>query len=495
MNPQNIVFTIPPHSDDPNDQPGLWSTAQSTTVSLQPDPEDSDSNTLLSTLKRHFAADVDTTHTDLILVLCGFVSGLVDGLSFNAWGSFASMQTGNTVFIALGASGQPAYPAYLWAKSLVAVTVFILSNLLFIHFYRLLSPRRRSTLIFSFSTQTLALLAAALLVQTGTVSRKPEDPRAPIQWIQILPISLLSFQAAGQIVTSRILAFDEIPTVVLTTLLCDLLVDRELWARGWKSNPKRNRRAGAFVALFLGAMTAGGLSKVTVLSATEDGITTITITITRPHRRNAVDPPTAKALYAHILAFEADPAQKIRILTGIGETFSPARTSTPWRWGLPRARRKISSPYQRRRRRRRRRLRILHMAGARWARGDYRPPSRLSLRSQAAREFITRVHCACANIRNCPVPVIGRIKGYALGASLTGAASCGFCVTSAKAVFSMPEVRVGIPSVSVVEAALLVGLIGWVCSLYASAVDSGRQCLRPRRFAMGTSRKGCGTRP
>ncbi|OQD82426.1 hypothetical protein PENANT_c021G11665 [Penicillium antarcticum] len=174
------------------------------------------------------------------------------------------MQTGNTVFLALGPSGQPAYPAYLWAKSLIALSVFVTSNVFFIHLHRLLSPRRRSTMVVSFAIQTLALLATAILIQLGVISPKPEDPRAPIEWMQVLPISLLSFQAGGQICASRILALDEIPTVVLTTLLCDLLVDPKLTA---KFNPKRNRRIGAFLALFLGAMTAGGLSKVTGMAS------------------------------------------------------------------------------------------------------------------------------------------------------------------------------------------------------------------------------------
>ncbi|KAL2794313.1 ClpP/crotonase-like domain-containing protein [Aspergillus keveii] len=77
----------------------------------------------------------------------------------------------------------------------------------------------------------------------------------------------------------------------------------------------------------------------------------------------------------------------------------------------------------------------------------------------AAREFITKVHRACKSIRDCPVPVMGRINGYALGAGLEIAASCDFRVASQNAIFGMPEVNVGIPSV--VEAALLPGLIGW----------------------------------
>ncbi|KAL4923498.1 ClpP/crotonase-like domain-containing protein [Aspergillus undulatus] len=73
--------------------------------------------------------------------------------------------------------------------------------------------------------------------------------------------------------------------------------------------------------------------------------------------------------------------------------------------------------------------------------------------------FITRVHATSKNINGCPIPVIGRMNRYALGAGLEIAASCDFRVASRNAVFGMPEVNVGIPSVF--EAALLPGLIGW----------------------------------
>ncbi|KAJ5637445.1 hypothetical protein N7490_007324 [Penicillium lividum] len=218
-------------------------------------------------ISQYFITELDPRRADVILIICGFVGGLVDGISFNAWGSFSSMQTGNTVFLALGVSGEPEYPAFLWAKSLIALSVFLSGNVFFIHLGRALKPLRRSTLILSFGIQTAALIIAASVVQVGIVSPKPEDPRAPIQGKQIIPISLLAFQAAGQIVASRLLAFDEIPTVVLTTLLCDLLIDTNLWTRPWSANPKRNRRFAAFLALFFGAMTAGGLSKTTNIAS------------------------------------------------------------------------------------------------------------------------------------------------------------------------------------------------------------------------------------
>ncbi|KAL2866998.1 YoaK family protein [Aspergillus lucknowensis] len=250
------------------DPAGIWSVGGSTTVSLAGNPplSNEELTTWQSSFSRHMECNISTQYTDIFLVMCGFVSGLIDGLSFNAWGSFASMQTGNTVFIALGASGQPAYPAYLWAKSLIALTVFIVGNIVFIRVGRALGTRRRSTLILSFGVQTAAIFIAALLVQLGVVEPRPEDPRAPIEWMQVLPISLLAFQAAGQIVASRVLEFDELPTVVLTTLLCDLLVDPNLGA-ALRANPRRNRRIGGFLALFLGAMTAGGISKVTEMAA------------------------------------------------------------------------------------------------------------------------------------------------------------------------------------------------------------------------------------
>jgi enoyl-CoA hydratase len=77
----------------------------------------------------------------------------------------------------------------------------------------------------------------------------------------------------------------------------------------------------------------------------------------------------------------------------------------------------------------------------------------------SARQFITRLHRCCEALRELPMPVIARIRGYALGAGLEIAASCDLRVAAEDARFGMPEVKVGIPSV--IEAALLPSLIGW----------------------------------
>jgi enoyl-CoA hydratase/carnithine racemase len=76
----------------------------------------------------------------------------------------------------------------------------------------------------------------------------------------------------------------------------------------------------------------------------------------------------------------------------------------------------------------------------------------------SAREFIGLIHEACAALRACPVPVVARINGWCIGGALEIAAACDLRVAADTASFSMPEVRLGIPSV--VEAALLPRLVG-----------------------------------
>lgn len=79
--------------------------------------------------------------------------------------------------------------------------------------------------------------------------------------------------------------------------------------------------------------------------------------------------------------------------------------------------------------------------------------------ADSGRLYITRLHMACKAIRECPAPVIARINGFCLGAGLEVAASADMRVVAEGAVLGMPEVVMGLPSV--IEAALLPGLIGW----------------------------------
>jgi len=82
-----------------------------------------------------------------------------------------------------------------------------------------------------------------------------------------------------------------------------------------------------------------------------------------------------------------------------------------------------------------------------------------ALETHDAAGFVGAVHAVCQAIREFPVPVLARVRGHCLGAGMEIAAACDFRICDASAVFGMPEVRVGVPSV--VEAALLPHLIGF----------------------------------
>jgi enoyl-CoA hydratase len=102
---------------------------------------------------------------------------------------------------------------------------------------------------------------------------------------------------------------------------------------------------------------------------------------------------------------------------------------------------------------------VLTGAGDRAFIGGADIPTMAALDAASAESFITGLHQAIAAIRAIPVPVIARINGYCLGAGLEIAAGCDLRVASDNALFGMPEVKVGIPSV--IEAALLPRLVGW----------------------------------
>ncbi|CAD6448802.1 98026ac7-f96f-4e93-9fbd-6051928ce9a1 [Sclerotinia trifoliorum] len=211
-------------------------------------------------MKKHFAQEVSTDHADILMLLCCLITGFLDSTLYNAFKTFVSMQTGNTIFLALGASGQNNRP-FGWARSLISIGFFCFGSFVFSRFHRFLNPLQRSTLVASYLLQSCCILLAASLVQGGVI--EGAVPAGLINyWNQIAAIALLSFQAAGQIVSSRLLGVGEVPTIVITSLLCDLLSDPALFARP-SANVKRNRRAIAFTLTLLGAIVGGWVSKIT----------------------------------------------------------------------------------------------------------------------------------------------------------------------------------------------------------------------------------------
>lgn len=216
-------------------------------------------------LQEYLAAEVNVKHADVLILVCCLSSGMVDSTLYSAYDTFVSMQTGNTIFLGLGASNQNSRP-YGWAHCLTSIATFIVGCFFFSRLNQFFGARRRGTLVASFFIQSVLILVTAGIITGGVIQgiARPTEitPTGTMeyspQWSQEAPIVLLSFQAAGQIVTSRALGFNEVPTVVITSLLCDLMSDPKLFV---KHNVKRNRRIVGFTLTLVGAIAAGWITK------------------------------------------------------------------------------------------------------------------------------------------------------------------------------------------------------------------------------------------
>lgn len=201
----------------------------------------------LGRLRSSLTADVNREWADVILILCYLMTGLLDSASISIWGSFVSMQTGNTVYIGLGLAAPSE--GNRWIKSLTSLACFCVGSFVFSRFHRFFSPKRRWVLCVSFTVQLLFIVAAAAIVTFGPAGGGDE-----ITWNVLVPIALVAFQSCGQAVTSRALKYNALTSVVLTSIYCDLFSDADLFKL---HNPERNRRVGAPVMLLVGAIIGG----------------------------------------------------------------------------------------------------------------------------------------------------------------------------------------------------------------------------------------------
>jgi enoyl-CoA hydratase len=80
------------------------------------------------------------------------------------------------------------------------------------------------------------------------------------------------------------------------------------------------------------------------------------------------------------------------------------------------------------------------------------------LDAEGARDLITRVRDFVGAARRAPYPTICVVNGYCLGAAFELALACDLRIAAGHALFGLPEIRVGVPSV--IDAALLQQHIG-----------------------------------
>ena len=157
---------------------------------------------------------------------------------------------GNTIFLALGATGLPASThGQQWIKALTSIGSFFVGSLFFNGVHRwavrgrpgVRMPRWYPSL--SFSIQAACFSVVIGLVHTGHVSSRPAmsgqfssgshrkgkvgvDLRLT-NYDDLAPIGVLAFQSAAPMSISRALGLNQMPTIVLTTTYHDLAAN--LW--------------------------------------------------------------------------------------------------------------------------------------------------------------------------------------------------------------------------------------------------------------------------
>ncbi|KAI7504935.1 hypothetical protein KC347_g8173 [Hortaea werneckii] len=201
-------------------------------------------------VRNHFDVNLNKKWGDLALLLCYIITGLLDSSSVQVWGSFVSMQTGNTVYLGLGIIAPTE--STRWIRSGISIGCFCLGSMMFGHFHRYFGGRKRWIMVTSYGFQVLCMVGAALMVSLGP---QTGSGGAVSVWIG-LPLALIAFQSGGQAYTSRVLQYGGLTSVVLTSIYCDLFSDAKLFA-GLAENVERNRRTAAPILLLIGAMIGG----------------------------------------------------------------------------------------------------------------------------------------------------------------------------------------------------------------------------------------------
>jgi uncharacterized membrane protein YoaK (UPF0700 family) len=174
------------------------------------------------------------------LLLLSFATGIQDAAAWPDYMCFASNQTGNTLFLAIGIAGLTK-DLYSFSNIGVSLSMFVAGGFVLGQLGNLIGVRKRLWLLISNLIQT-SLVFCALIVQYSYPIRR-DGPAA------MGVIGLLAFSSGGQVAMSRSLKITEITTAMATAAFVDVVVDPDL---GKLRNRLRNRRVGFLVMLIAG---------------------------------------------------------------------------------------------------------------------------------------------------------------------------------------------------------------------------------------------------
>ena len=198
--------------------------------------------------------DFDRARTALAAtIILTFVTGIVDAVGYLALDRvFTGNMTGNIVILGMGVAGADGLPVLGPAIALAAFTAAAWGAGLVLRKPRAAHPpgwHDRVTLLLGGGACTLLVLTA------GAVTIGDGPPPA----VGIVMAAATAAVMGSQAVVARAVAVTDMTTVVVTSTLASLA--GETWTRGGRG-ALLNRRLGAIVVIFAGALTGALLLRI-----------------------------------------------------------------------------------------------------------------------------------------------------------------------------------------------------------------------------------------
>lgn len=217
------------------------------------------------------------------LILLSFATGIQDAASWADYGCFASNQTGNMLFLAIGAANIQG-ASYSLSHVGISLGSFVAGGLLMGQLGNLVGVRRRLWMIASSLFQT-ALVFAAAAIQYALDTRK-DAPAA------LAVIFLLAFSSGAQVALGRSLKITDITTAMATAAFIDIAIDPGL---SKPRNRQRNRRSIFLVMLMSGCMVGAFATRylnsafAIILCGIGKTIVTLAFLFNTPIRKEGLD--------------------------------------------------------------------------------------------------------------------------------------------------------------------------------------------------------------
>lgn len=221
-------------------------------LQLPTTPSEDEDRRLVKTRSRLQEFFMEDIREDILLecelLLLSFATGIQDAAAWPDYACFASNQTGNTLFLAIGVAGLTKN-GYSFPNIGVSLSCFVAGGFALGQLGNLIGVRKRLWLLISNFIQTTLCFCAVIIQYTLPIER--DGPAA------MAVIALLAFASGAQVAMSRSLKVTEITTAMATAAFIDVVVDPDL---GKLKNRLRNRRI-AFLFMLSAGCFAGSFAQ------------------------------------------------------------------------------------------------------------------------------------------------------------------------------------------------------------------------------------------